>query len=265
MGCFDKNTNTNFPTNNTRITRLGYFEGPDFPGCYILYRNDGLFITTGPYQSSGGYKIVQNDIKIFKLIGYSGELGKYLIEFKNGKSGVLTQVLITQTQQGRIMEIPIERYIKYTEEPVVIQSAPIVNDVAPAPVNEPSSNNSETTTHTPQLTEVPMPDTDDIEVDLPEEPVEEPVEEVKAPAPVLAPKKKGKYQIAENPKDIHLDDMVIIAHDIVSNGVSIPRGTVGVVDNRITSTIGVRYVVIINNKDIQGTFNLLLDDIDKIE
>ena len=97
---------------------FGKIESPDFPNGVLILKDKQLTIINGAMNGPDFERVVkQSDIRVFKLIGCGGMWAKYYLEFKDGKSGIITQEVITQSQkQGTSASMaPIERLIKYVD------------------------------------------------------------------------------------------------------------------------------------------------------
>lgn len=115
---------------------LGEINSPDFPCGVLVMKDKQLTIINGALNGENYERVVkQSDIKVFKLIGCGGMWAKYLLVFKDGKQGIITQEVLTQTQRKQagtsITMVPIETYIHYVDDTPV---APIVASPSPEKV-----------------------------------------------------------------------------------------------------------------------------------
>ena len=118
---------------------FGTIESPDFPNGVLVLKDKQLTIINAAINGPDFERVVkQSDIRIFKLIGCGGMWAKYYLEFKDGKSGVVTQEVITQSQkQGTTVTMaPIERLLKFVDPAINgqinCQPAPVSNVSMPA-------------------------------------------------------------------------------------------------------------------------------------
>ena len=111
---------------------IGTIESPDFPHGTLIMKEGQVRIING-YANGKDYEriIKQDEIRTFKLIGCGASWAKYLLVFKDGKSGIITQDVLTQAEkkQRKISMSPIERYIKYVDDTAqIIVTEPGKND-----------------------------------------------------------------------------------------------------------------------------------------
>lgn len=96
---------------------LGTVESPDFPGCVVQVANGVLVIRDKTLNGKvADYFIDPENIEVFELAGCGGSWAKYRIVFKDGKSAIITQEIITESQKRAagtsVTTASIERYIK---------------------------------------------------------------------------------------------------------------------------------------------------------
>lgn len=99
---------------------LGAIESPDFPCGKIIMSQGVPHIINGALNGRDyDVPIRQQNIKVFKLVGCGAGWAKYLLVFKDGKSGYITQDVLTDAQKrgsGTTISIaPIERFIRYVD------------------------------------------------------------------------------------------------------------------------------------------------------
>ena len=93
---------------------FGRIESPDFPCGVLILKNGQLTIINAAMNGRDFEKTVrQSDIRIFKFLGCGGTFSKYYIEFKDGKSGVITQEM--PAPGSKVKMAPVERYIKIVD------------------------------------------------------------------------------------------------------------------------------------------------------
>lgn len=108
---------------------FGHIESPDFPGGMLVMKNNQLTIINGAMGGNNFERpVTQSNIKIFKLIGCGGSWAKYYLEFKDGKSGVVTQDVLTDAEkrQSGANMASIERFLKFVDvapTPIVVSSS----------------------------------------------------------------------------------------------------------------------------------------------
>ena len=102
MGFMDamKGANLNF----------GTVDSPDFIACYLTTKGDHFMIT----GMKTTYEFYKSDVVLFDVLASGGEWIKYRIKFKDGKIGIITSSVETQTQKkerGQSVSVaPIERF-----------------------------------------------------------------------------------------------------------------------------------------------------------
>ena len=106
---------------------FGRIESPDFPCGKLVMKEKELWIINGAINGPNFDRPVrQKDIRVFKLIGCGGEWAKYLLVFKDGKSGVITQDVLSDNQiraKGSSVNMaPIERLIKFVDDTPVMMT-----------------------------------------------------------------------------------------------------------------------------------------------
>lgn len=99
MGFLDamKGANLNF----------GTVDSPDFIACYLAQKGDHFMITGG---QAGTYEFKKDDVAEFKVVAGGGSWIKYKITFRDGKSGIITGEVATQSQKGAVSMAPVERF-----------------------------------------------------------------------------------------------------------------------------------------------------------
>ena len=99
MGFMDafKGANMNF----------GTVDSPDFKACYLAMKDDHFMITGA---QNGTYEFRKEDIEEFSVLCSGGSWVKYKIKFKDGKCGIITSEVKTQSQREGVSMAPIERF-----------------------------------------------------------------------------------------------------------------------------------------------------------
>lgn len=99
MGLLDamKGANLNF----------GTVDSPDFIACYLAQKGDHFMITGA---QAGSYEFTKADVTGFKVIAGGGAWIKYKITFTDGKCGIITAEVATQSQKGTVSMAPVERF-----------------------------------------------------------------------------------------------------------------------------------------------------------
>ena len=118
---------------------FGRIESPDFPCGKIVMKEGKPWIINGAMNGPNFDRpIIQSDIRVFKLIGCGGEWAKYLLVFKDGKSGVITQDVLSDNQMrakgSGVNMAPIERLFKFVDDTptMVVASGGVSSASAPA-------------------------------------------------------------------------------------------------------------------------------------
>lgn len=198
---------------------LGRIESPDFPGGVLVVKNGKLIIMNGAMNGPNYERAIQQlDIRIFKLIGCGGTWAKYYLEFKDGKSGIITQDVISEAQrQSGISMTPIERHIKIVD-PQLYESNVVIsnhNQETPAAINNPTDKKEvvlesvekqavveeepieeSNTTHSEEKETLPK-DTEEIIPAAKEQPAEEPSKEEEKQVAVET--KEEQIELRSNP------------------------------------------------------------------
>ena len=111
---------------------VGRIESPDFPCGKIIVKNDQLVIINAAMgKGFDDYEIHQENILVFKLIACGNCWCKYLIIFKDGKSGYVTQEYYTDREKKaygmKVSMSPIERYLKFVDYQMPVEQGVVMH------------------------------------------------------------------------------------------------------------------------------------------
>ena len=209
---------------------FGDVESPDFPCCSLIMKQGKLCIID---RSMNGHVqdcyIEQKNVEEFRLIGCGGSWAKYYIRFKNGKSAIITQPVLTQAerQAQKISMAPLERFLKIT----IPSNGPNVSHNTQQPETILSVK---TTNQTLEENNVGAKEVD------------------KQKGETAKDNNQFETNIQEEidnktiVKQYNLDDKICFKETVVVGNIQVNKGDTGVIDNRMYTSGGRIYIVILD-------------------
>ena len=131
---------------------FGDVESPDFPGGILIVKEGKLCIIAKALNVNWpDYYVEQSNIEHLTLIGCGGTWAKYYIKFKDGKKAIITQQVLTQSQEPKngVSVASLERALFLDEpsswgdgnatrvQPTILAEDSKDQDVKPQPAPEP--------------------------------------------------------------------------------------------------------------------------------